>query len=53
MGAEAANVHLGTPGAAAAVLADLGRRPGGWLEAAGRAMAAAAEADWRAWRGAG
>ena len=31
MGAETANVHLGTPGAAGAILADLDARPAGWL----------------------
>jgi hypothetical protein len=49
MGAEAANVHLGTP-AAAAILADLDARPAGWLLAAARTMVAAITADWKAWR---
>lgn len=50
MGAEAANVHLGTPGAAAAITADLGHRPAGWLAAAAKNLADATEADWKAWR---
>ena len=51
MGAEAANVHLGTPGAAAMVGPDLAGRPAGWLTAAAKAMLAAVEADRMAWRG--
>jgi hypothetical protein len=50
MGAEAANVHLGTPGAAALVLADLARRPAGWLADAARSLARLVERDWQAWR---
>jgi hypothetical protein len=50
MGAEAANVHLGTPGAAAAVAADLDRRPDGWLADAARALGRLIEQDWVAWR---
>jgi hypothetical protein len=50
MGAEAANVHLGTPGARDAIRADLGRRPGGWLADAARSLADRLEADWEAWR---
>lgn len=52
MGTEAANVHLGTPGAAAAVRTDLARRPAGWLKAAAKAMTDAVEQDWAAWQGA-
>lgn len=52
MGAETANVHLGTPGAGGEVLKDLAGRKGGWLEAAARAMAEATEKDWAAWRAA-
>jgi hypothetical protein len=36
MGAEAANIHLGTKGTADAVLADLAKRPKGWLSEAVR-----------------
>jgi hypothetical protein len=52
MGAETANVHLGTDGAAAAVLADLRRRPDGWLAEAARSMARTVVEDWRTWRSA-
>ena len=50
MGAEAANVHLGSP-AAAAIPADLTRRPANWLPDAAKSMEAAVAADWAAWRG--
>lgn len=50
MGAETANVHVGTPAAAAAILADLKVRPAGWLDAAAHTMANATNQDWRAWR---
>ncbi len=52
MGAETANVHLGTPGATAAVLADLAGRPQGWMADAARSLAALMEEDWSAWRAA-
>jgi hypothetical protein len=52
MGAEVANVHLGTPGAGAKVLKDLARRKDGWLEAAARAATEATEKDRAAWRAA-
>ncbi len=52
MGAEVANVHLGTPGAAAAVLADLAAQPAGWLADAARSLSRPLEADWLAWRAA-
>ena len=52
MGAETANVHLGTPGVGSEVLKDLAGRKVGWLEAAARAMAEATEKDWAAWRAA-
>jgi hypothetical protein len=50
MGSETANVHLGTPGAAEAILADLARRPDGWLANAARLMGKAINADWKAWQ---
>jgi len=50
MGAETANVHLGTPGTAPTILADLHTRPADWLETAARAMADQLEQDWAAWR---
>jgi Uncharacterized protein conserved in bacteria (DUF2252) len=49
MGAEVANVHLGTPGAATAILADLAGRPNGWLEDAARLLADSVEKDWTTW----
>jgi hypothetical protein len=52
MGAETANVHVGTPGAGDAILKDLAHRKDGWLEAAARAMTDATEKDWTAWRAA-
>jgi hypothetical protein len=50
MGWEIANIHLGTRGARRAIVRDLDRRPGGWLERAATAMADAVTADWRRWR---
>ncbi len=50
MGAETANVHLGTPLVAAAVLADLNRRPAGWLLESARRFADLIERDWAEWR---
>src|SRR5205823_5243721 len=50
MGREAANVHLGRPSAAEAILADLEKRPTGWLTAAAKAMLAATAADWQEWQ---
>jgi hypothetical protein len=52
MGAEAANVHLGTPGAGPQIATDLTGRPDGWLEAAARTLADRIDADWVATRGA-
>jgi hypothetical protein len=46
MGAETANVHLGSPGAADAILADLAQRPEGWLADTARRMARAIETGW-------
>jgi hypothetical protein len=50
MGAEAANVHLGTPGADAEIGRDLGRRPSGWLGDAARSLCKLVKRDWVAWR---
>ena len=52
MGFETANVHLGTPGAAKAILRDLGKRPVNWLHEAAAAMVKATTKDWREWRAA-
>ena len=50
MGFETANVHLGTPGAAKAILRDLNKRPANWLHEAATAMVKAVTADWGEWR---
>lgn len=50
MGRETANVHLGTPEAAAAIRRDLKRRKSGWLFDAASRMATATLADWQDWR---
>lgn len=52
MGFETANVHLGTPGARAAIQRHLGRRPPDWLHRAAKPFVDAALADWREWRSA-
>lgn len=49
-GGEAANVHVGTPGAADAILDDLKSRKKGWLEDAAKAVAGDVEKDWKIWR---
>ena len=50
MGAETANVHLGTRHAAKAILADLKHRKRRWLEEATARMRDATLSDWREWR---
>jgi hypothetical protein len=52
MGAETANVHLGTPAAGAEILKDLAHRKPEWLEESARTMTDAVERDWQAWRAA-
>ena len=47
---EAANVHLGTPQAAARIAADLNTRSGKWLRTAVKDLAAATIADWKEWK---
>ena len=49
MGAEVANIHLGTPLAGMATLADLERRRDGWLREAASRFADGIEADREAW----
>lgn len=49
-GGEVANVHVGTPGAADAILDDLKSRKKGWLEDAAKEVAEAVEKDWKGWR---
>jgi hypothetical protein len=50
MGAELANVHLGTPGARDEVRRELRARRRGWLDELARALTDAVAADWRDWR---
>ncbi|MGH7124123.1 MAG: hypothetical protein ACREFI_07110, partial [Stellaceae bacterium] len=50
MGWEAANIHLGTRGAAKAILVDLARRKQGWLRDGATRMARLVRADWKDWR---
>jgi hypothetical protein len=50
MGWETANIHLGTRGAAKAILVDLTRRRQGWLRDAATRMARLVRADWKDWR---
>jgi hypothetical protein len=52
MGFETANVHLGTPRVAKAILRDLGKRSSDWLHEAATAMVKATAADWLDWRNA-
>jgi hypothetical protein len=50
MGAETANVHLGSEAAIAAVRADLDARPSGWLSDAAGRLAKAARSDYKDWK---
>jgi hypothetical protein len=50
MGRELANVHLATPGKAAAILADLDARPEGWLLGASKTMAKLTTDSYEVWR---
>jgi hypothetical protein len=53
MGAELANIHLGTPGAGPEILHDLAVRAhehAGWLLAAAERMVADTQSDWANWR---
>lgn len=50
MGAETANVHLGSKDALAVVRQDLKKRPGDWLHQAAKEMADAVTEDWEAWK---
>lgn len=52
MGWEAANIHLGTRGAARSIGIDLARRKQGWLRDAATKMARRLRADWKDWRAA-
>ena len=50
MGAETANVHLGTARARSVIRRDLARRPGKWLLDAAREMEKFVQRDWKVWR---
>jgi hypothetical protein len=50
MGAETANIHLGTPTASKPILKWLGTQERGWLEKAAMKMSDATRDDWRLWR---
>ena len=50
MGAETANVHLGTPRQRARILIDLRRRPSHWLRDAAKTMAKIVEREWKEYR---
>jgi len=50
MGFETANVHLGTPIMAKAILKDLKARPSNWLHDAAAKMVEDVTHDWRQWR---
>jgi uncharacterized protein (DUF2252 family) len=52
MGWEAANIHLGTRGAARSIGIDLARRKQGWLRDAATRMGRRLRADWKDWRAA-
>jgi hypothetical protein len=53
MGAETANIHLGTRPASDAIRADLRKRSVGWLADAAKTLADRLETDWQAWRSSG
>jgi Uncharacterized protein conserved in bacteria (DUF2252) len=50
MGFEAANVHLGSPGARPALRRELAARRGRWLHETASALTDQVIAEWRAWR---
>ena len=50
MGWETANIHLNAKGNAQRILADLKKRPSGWLRDAAKRMYKLCRADWKAWR---
>lgn len=51
MGWETANIHLASPEAREAVIADLQQRPADWLREAGKRMAQATQKDWEKYAG--
>jgi hypothetical protein len=50
MGAEAANVHLGSKRQTANILKDLSKRKAGWLRSAARSMAKAVVSEWKEYK---
>jgi hypothetical protein len=50
MGFDLASIHAATPHVAAAIRADLGKRPHGWLNAAASTAAAETRRDFREWK---
>lgn len=50
MGAELANIHLGSKGAARLITRHLDKSPKGWLPEAAKDMSAAIRKDWKDWR---
>lgn len=50
MGSEAANVHVGTSGAAKRIVKDLRRRKSNWLRSAAKEMAKTMEREWKEYR---
>jgi hypothetical protein len=50
MGFEAANVHLGTPGARASIARELRARRGRWLQALATELTDRVIREWRVWR---
>ena len=52
MGWEAANIHIGTRGAAQTILRDLKRRKPAWLREAATKMGRLVRNDWKEWRAA-
>ncbi len=53
MGAETANIHLGTPNASSKIRRHLKKQAPEWLHKAARAMAKAVGSDWRVWKKSG
>ena len=50
MGAETANIHLGSSDQIAAIKRDLGKRKGSWLRDAAKVMVEATTRDWKEWK---
>ena len=50
MGFDLAAIHAASPRSAAAIGADLDKRPRGWLNAAGEAAAIEVRRDFREWK---